>query len=276
MVAQLLPGQGAQQGDEHPVIVQKARGYDGAMDEPEIDALEHATLAAVPPTELLALDGWLVALDAGTVGRAHSAVPTRHTEVRHDLLGDIEHAYRARQLRPSFRVPRVPGCEPLQHDLGARGYTPRQPTLTLVGSVDALAAREPGHEVATCTQAGPGWAEVFLGTGFDPLDGASRLAILQRGRDTVFASAQRQGRIAAVGTACFSHGWCGIHGMRTAPDARGQGLASAILATFGRMARQRGLQRVFLQVEEGNTTARSLYGRAGLRTAWCSEYWRRG
>ncbi|WP_427911692.1 GNAT family N-acetyltransferase [Ramlibacter sp. MMS24-I3-19] len=102
------------------------------------------------------------------------------------------------------------------------------------------------------------------------------MAILQRGRDTVFASAKWEGRIAAVGTACFSHGWCGIHGMRTAPDARGHGLAGAILATFGRMAHQRGLARVFLQVEEGNATARSLYERAGLRTAWCSDYWRRG
>lgn len=246
------------------------------MDESAAASLEHATLAAVSPIELLALDGWLVALDAGTVGRAHSAVPTRHTEVRHDLLDDIEHAYQSRQLRPSFRVPRVPGCEPLRHGLRARGYTPRQPTLTLAGPVDALAAREPGHAVTTDAQPGPGWAEVFLGTGFDPVDGASRVAILRRGRDTVFASAQRQGRIAAVGAACFSHGWCGIHGMRTATDARAHGLASAILATFGRMARQRGLARVFLQVEEANATARSLYERAGLRTAWCSEYWRRG
>ena len=246
------------------------------MDEPDIDALERATLAAVPPTELVALDGWLVALDAGTVGRAHSAVPTRHVGVRHDLLPEIEGAYGARRLRPSFRVPRVTGSGPLQHALRDAGYTPRQPTLTLVGSVDAFAPRDPGHGVETAARPGTGWADVFLGSGFDPLDGASRVAILQRGGDTVFASVQWQGRIAAVGTACFSHGWCGIHGMRTAPDARGHGLASAILATFGAMARQRGLARVFLQVEEANATARSLYERAGLRTAWCSDYWRRG
>ena len=92
----------------------------------------------------------------------------------------------------------------------------------------------------------------------------------------MFASIERDGATVAVGSACFSQGWCGIHGMRTAPDARGHGLASAILATFGRMARQGGLARVFLQVEEANATARSLYERAGLRSVWCSEYWRRG
>lgn len=246
------------------------------MDEPCIGALERATLAAVPPTELLALDGWLVALDAGSVGRAHSAVPTRHTGVRHELLPEIEQAYEARRLGPSFRVPRVAGCGPLQRALAAAGYTPRQPTLTLAGSVEALAARGPAHAVETGTQPGAGWDSVFLGTGFDPVDGASRVAILRRGLDTVFASVRWQGRIAAVGTACFSHGWCGIHGMRTAPGARGQGLARAILATFGQLARQRGLARVFLQVEEANAKARSLYERAGLRTAWCSDYWRRG
>src|SRR4051812_47428996 len=98
------------------------------MTDDDIASLERATLAAVPPKELLALDGWLVALDPGTVGRAHSAVPTRHAEVRVDLVPDILAAYAARSLRPAFRVADVPGCAPLETGLATHGLVRTQPT----------------------------------------------------------------------------------------------------------------------------------------------------
>jgi N-acetylglutamate synthase len=245
------------------------------MTDEDIDALERATLAAVPPQRLLALDGWLVALDAGTVGRAHSAVPTRHSGVRDDLLEAIEAHYDTAGLAPSFRVPRVSACDDARAWLRSRGHVPRQPTLTQVGSAGGLLRLAQTHSVQVDPRPPDGWSGVFLGEGFDPVDGASRMAILQRGRDSVFASVRLGGVVVAVGSACFSHGWCGIHGMRAAPAARGRGCASSILAAFGGVARERGVERVFLQVEEGNATARSLYGRAGFGTAWCSEYWRR-
>jgi ribosomal protein S18 acetylase RimI-like enzyme len=259
--------------------VQKARAprrYDRTMTDEDIESLERATLAAVPPTELLALDGWLVALDPGTVGRAHSAVPTRHTAVSHDLVETIEGHYARAGLRPSLRMPRVPGSEAARERLRERGYAARQPTLTQAGTVDGLLRLAASHAVQLDAQPADGWAQVFLGAGFDPVDGASRVAILRRGRENMFASVRLDGSVVAVGSACFSQGWCGIHGMRTSRDVRGRGLATAILGAFGRLARDRGVDRVFLQVEEANAAARSLYERAGFRTLWCSEYWRRG
>ena len=50
------------------------------------------------------------------------------------------------------------------------------------------------------------------------------------------------------------------------------GVAVAGLATA---AQARGVQRIFLQVEEGNTGARSLYRRAGFTQAWRYFYWSR-
>ena len=78
----------------------------------------------------------------------------------------------------------------------------------------------------------------------------------------------------AVGSASLAHGWCGLHGMRTLSAWRGQGLASAILAALGEVARARGLQRVFLQVEAANTGAQALYRQAGFATRWRYHYWR--
>jgi len=40
-----------------------------------VESIERATLAAVAPAEVAEFDGWLVALDPGTIRRAASAVP---------------------------------------------------------------------------------------------------------------------------------------------------------------------------------------------------------
>jgi GNAT superfamily N-acetyltransferase len=244
------------------------------MTDDDIERLERATLAAVPPRELLPLDGWLVGLDPGTVGRAHSAVPTRHERVRVDVVPTILEAYAQRGLRPAFRVADVEGCRPLCEDLAQRGFSPTQPTLVQTGAVASLADVDRGAPVEFAPRPDAAWSELFLGHGFDPVDGASRIAILQRSEATVFASVRLDGVVAAVGCACFSDGWAGVHGMRTAPAFRGRGLAGSILAAFGREAQGRGVERVMLQVEEKNAPARSLYGRAGLRSAWRYAYWR--
>ena len=64
--------------------------------------------------------------------------------------------------------------------------------------------------------------------------------------------------------------------MRTLPMQRKQGCAGRILAAFAQEARSRGLEQAFLQVEEGNAVARSLYARLGFTTAWAYRYWKAG
>jgi ribosomal protein S18 acetylase RimI-like enzyme len=61
--------------------------------------------------------------------------------------------------------------------------------------------------------------------------------------------------------------------MRTAPEQRGRGLASRVLGALGRVAQARGIDRVFLQVEEANP-ARAIYRRAGFSPVWRYHYWR--
>ena len=62
--------------------------------------------------------------------------------------------------------------------------------------------------------------------------------------------------------------------MRTARDCRGRGLASQVLSGLGRAIAARGIEQVFLQVEEAND-ARSLYRKAGFAPAWTYRYWAR-
>ena len=57
-------------------------------------------------------------------------------------------------------------------------------------------------------------------------------------------------------------------------EFRTSDLVAERLAQWG-YAVERGLGRVFLQVEESNTAALALYQRAGLTTAWHYHYWRK-
>ena len=56
------------------------------MDNEQIEAIERATVAAVSPDDQAEIAGWILPFDAGTVGRAKSAVPLVHTQPRAAVL----------------------------------------------------------------------------------------------------------------------------------------------------------------------------------------------
>jgi ribosomal protein S18 acetylase RimI-like enzyme len=236
----------------------------------DVEAMERATVAAVAPPEVLEIGGWLVPLDATTVGRAKSAVPLSHSphvDVRPEILA----AYAERGLPAALRIADTPALEDARNYLTDQGFHASKPTLVKVGDVARLAAFADGR-VELMESPDEGFASVFLGEGFDPEDGAQRVRVLRRSPDAAFAAVREGSRTVAVGVASFGHGWGGIHGMRTALDQRGRGHAGAILAALGREMQTRGIARVQLQVEEPNP-ARSLYRKAGFTAAWRYQYW---
>ena len=241
------------------------------MEAAEIETLERAVVAAVAPPEMLEIDGWLVPLDHGTIGRAKSAVPLRH-DLGAAAVDEIVESYRSRGLEPAFRLADVETLAPVREAVARHGLTGQQPTIMKLGDVAALAAfsDDPARVLDRPDDA---WGAVFLGEGFDPADGAHRIAALTRSPDAVYGAAGEGEVTWAVGVASFGGGWAGVHGMRTAPAHRGKGHASAVLGALGRAMAARGAMRVFLQVEEANP-ARRIYRRAGFEPAWTYRYWR--
>lgn len=218
-------------------------------------------------------DGWLLGFDPGTVGRAHSAVPLAHMAPSSGLWREIEARYAAHGLPAVFRVPELPCFDALRHTLSARNYRLHQPTLVKLGDARGLSRLADPAGVDLSTTVDGEWAAVFLGNGFDAVDGAHRVRLLGRAAQAVHACVRVDGCVVAVGSACVAHGWVGVHGMRTAPAYQGRGLTSRILASFGAYALERGVERVFLQVDAANP-ARALYRRAGFTAAWTYAYWR--
>lgn len=245
------------------------------LDDGDIASLERATLDAVAPPAVQEIDGWLLPFDDSTIGRAKSAVPTRHSRINDQDIAMIESLYAARSLPAAYRVADVPGLASVQAELARLGYQAQQPTLVQVGTVQAMRALCQDLPARVSPSPEPAWASVYLAEGFDPVDGAHRVQALSRSTHIVYACVLENGQAVASGTAALSQGWCSIHGMRTLPAQRGRGLATRILAGLADTATQRGVERVFLQVEEGNTTAQALYRRAGFATTWRYHYWRK-
>ena len=242
----------------------------------EIEAIERATIAAVANDVHEVIGPWILGLRPGSIGRAHSAAPLSHNLVRDEgLITRIEAAYRARSMGAVFRLPEVEGLAGVAEALVARGYTPTQPTLVMGADLSDVAKVADPSPVILLESPDAAWAAVFLGEGFDPEDGAQRVAVLSNSPGAVFAAVRDTERTHAVGVLSLSDGWASLHGMRTVQGRRGQGLAGQVAARLAKAALARGLTQVFLQVEAGNAPALALYGRAGFARLWRYQYWRR-
>lgn len=240
----------------------------------DVASLEQAIVAAVAPPEVLRAEGWIVAIDNGTVSRARSAAPLAHDRADPGAIAPIRAAYAARGVSPMFRVPASTIFAPVEAQLERSGLRARQPTEVQVGATATVARAAGAASVRIDAQPDDAWAAVFLGEGFDPVDGASRVATLRRARGSLFASIREGGDVVAAGVLALGHGWASIHGMRTALSHRGRGLATQVVSALARHAARNGYTRIMLQVEQDNAAAQGLYARCGFRRAWTYQYWR--
>lgn len=243
----------------------------------DIEAIERATVAAVSPEVTEELDGWLLPFDGGTVKRARSAVPLHRGVVDHGTLDRIEDRYDSRRVAPALRLADAACFDPLRTELERRHYADDNPTCVQVGSTQRMRQVVASGVALADVDRTPddAWAALFLGEGFDPVDGAHRVRTLARAKGSLYASVREGGRTLAAGAMAFGHGWASVHGMRTDQGHRGRGLAGRVLAGLAQAALSHGFERVFLQVDAANPPALALYRRAGFETRWQYRYWQR-
>ncbi len=241
-----------------------------------VESIERAIVAAVAPPVVEECDGWIIAYDDVTVSRAKSAAPLRHDRLDANDIAAICKRYRARALPPMFRLPDVPGMAHLHDALAQQCLRAEQPTQVQVARTADVARASGVADVQVDCEPDDAWCAVFLGEGFDPVDGASRVRTLRRAAGSRFASIREGGSVVAAGVLAVGHSWASVHGMRTAVTHRSRGLATRVLAHLAQLARGEGYDNMMLQVEKANTPAQQLYAKCGFSTAWTYLYWRQG
>lgn len=103
-----------------------------------IARLERATVAGVAPRRCVELDGWVLGLDDGPMGRAHSAAPLSH-DPPPPLTPALAEAYAADGLPAAFRVPDLAALAPVIRGLAEAGYRPSEPFWMMIAKAEAAA-----------------------------------------------------------------------------------------------------------------------------------------
>ena len=79
-----------------------------------------------------------------------------------------------------------------------------------------------------------------------------------------FASVREDGQTIAIGRVAADAGWAGMTAIETDPAHRRRGLARAVTVALAMVAASRGAMGLYLQVEDTNAAARTLYAGMGF------------
>lgn len=240
-------------------------------------AFEQACIRAWPAKHTADIDGWQAFATSGRSWRVNSIWPLAWNGA--DLNASIEAAERfadAHGIRRAFKLAEG-AIEPphLQTILEQRGYTPFMPTLVMTRT---LGHTPPPDRPVTLDDEPTDsfWTPLRLAAP-SLEDFAERADIVMRTKaPRAFAIARLGHQPAAIGFGDVTDGALGLYLMRTAPNARRQGLARDIVRQLCSWGVGQGATLAYLQVEESNEAAIALYASDGFETAYRYTYWVKG
>jgi N-acetylglutamate synthase len=238
-----------------------------------ITELERMAAAHWRGTEEEWLGSWLLRAADGFTGRANSALPLGDPGLPLDeAVAAVTRWYRARGLPPMIAVATRAEAdlagEGLDRHLSERGWLTRQgPALVMLAGLPLgvpLGRLPQGRAVLADPEPDDAWAARYHYRGQDYLPPVAR-KVLTSAAGQSFMSIRDGGEVLAIARLSIAEGWAGLTAVEVSPGHRRQGLGAAITAAACREAERRGTRNVFLQVEEGNAPARTLYERLGFR-----------
>ncbi|WP_431943938.1 GNAT family N-acetyltransferase [Micromonospora marina] len=256
-------------------------------------ALELAADEAWPAPVRGRLGDWRLRWADGWTGRANSALPVGDPDrPLPAALDAVQRWYAERGGSALVNTP-LPLAAPVGAELDARGWTSRPPVLvqtvplrTLTAPPEAVPADVHPGRVATPAAADPpppaspagtppvtltgaptdDWLAICAGRKGGLPDAARHvLTAVDRVR---FAELRVDGRVLAIGrgTVTGEGRWFGLSLLEVLPEARRRGFATAVVRALAGWGADEGAARAFLQVEQSNTGAVTLYRRLGFTT----------
>jgi len=234
-------------------------------------ALELAANDAWPAPVQARLGGWILRAAGNWTGRANSALAVGDPD--RTLGAAIEAViawYGDHGQQPLINAP-MPLAAPVNAALDELGWTSRPLTLVQTAPVAPLLTAIPARPDLPPVELAGSPTEEWL-TMVAEHKGTlppTAVPILTGVPEVVFASVRdAHGALLAVARAAVTgpDRWLGVSLLQTAPAARRLGIGRHVLRGLAQWAMQRGSARAYLQVEERNTPAVTLYGRLGFGT----------
>ncbi|MEZ5956685.1 MAG: GNAT family N-acetyltransferase [Hyphomonadaceae bacterium] len=237
--------------------------------------IDLATIRTWPAAVTEERDGWFYLASGGVTGRVNAVWPLewRGGDVEVAIM-EAEAWLAARNLPPRFKL--TDGAyapADLPELLEKRGYEPVMSTLVMTAPIRALQAPGGVHIHDALPAA---FDAVIRETSKDDAEYDERLSIAQRApQPAAFALIERAGRPLAIGMCAAAGDLAGVFLMRTAPEARRQGLAREILRALISRCSDWNVRTAFLQVDDHNESAIALYESEGFSTLTAYRFWRR-
>lgn len=243
--------------------------------------IEDASLNASAPPQQRWLDGWLVRLSPGKAKRARCihavAAGLRPLQAK---LNECEALYREARLPLVFRL--TPFTQPasLDAELAAMGYLREDDTSVMVCADLGEAARRAAARLlpagmSLCDMSLADYAAAvgrFRGTPTPAVESHAQRLLLSPVPYLAMACFDKQGRLLAGGQSARESDVVGLYDVFTLPEARGCGLASALCGALLAKAAAAGASTAYLQVEDGNASAWSVYQHLGFVRSYGYHY----
>lgn len=246
---------------------------------PDPRLIEEAGFNYLHSRRQLFYDGWLVTLSPGKAKRARSVNPHFGSSLPLDAkIAYCEALYARHGLPALFRI--TPFAQPrdLDASLAARGYAAFGQTLVQVVSLDRAIGCAAAIEPVDGIELSSPIPEVFVqavGTirGSTPLQQAAHLErIAQSPLQLIPIVARREGVAVAAGMASVDGTLAGLFDILTAAAEQHRGIGTQVTGALMVKAWERGARHGFLQVDDTNAAALSVYRRFGFVTRYTYHY----
>ncbi len=245
---------------------------------PPAREIEAASLRAWPALDSSALGGWTLRFSRGLSRRANSvqtgAGSGPGVELD-DALRRCEQRYRARALRPVFKI--VPWTVPADCDarLAARGYHSEGEVSVQARALSDLAGGAEADDLRIDAAVAPAWIATMTRL-YPRLQGwqESFTAIVERiAPPRALATIHEKGIAVAGGMAVADGELLGLFDLATDARLRRRGLGRRLVRGLAAWGAARGARQVYLQVETDNVPALNLYAKLGFEEVY--RYWYR-
>ncbi len=223
----------------------------------DIVALEEVAARGWPAPETAWLGRWLLRAGEGWTRRANSALLLGDPGLPvQEALDRVNTWYAKRGLPGRLAIP-LPSMAPVDHVAAGEGWAPDVDVEVLTAPITP-APLDP--EVRLDATPDEDWAAVYQTKTVPPVG----IRILTAPDTVTFGSIEHDGETVAIGRGVVVDGWLGVAAMEVRPDHRRTGLAARMLRALLAWGAANGATRCYLQVEDTNPAALTLYTRAGF------------